>query len=92
MPKELKDTVAMVCLEVRNFFIESPPAHFLALCEEIHEFINSPHGKPSSLISETVQGVHSWSAAVDKNGVRAGWQTVFADRLKPYRRMFVHDK
>jgi hypothetical protein len=92
IPKKLNDTIEMVCGEVRNFqSAAAPPAHFIALCEEIHEFVNSPEGKPSNIISETVQGVHSWSAAVGKDGVRAGWQTVFADRLRPFRRMFAEN-
>jgi hypothetical protein len=88
MPKKLNDTIEMVCEEVQNFQGSAPPAHFIALCKEIHAFVNSPEGRPSNITAETVQGVHSWSAATGKGGVRAGWQTVFADRLRPYRRMY----
>lgn len=67
------------------------PSDFIKLCEEIREF-NEKTGKPSSLVGESVVGFYSHTRATDKNGAPVGWQTVFASRLAPFRRLFAEVK
>jgi hypothetical protein len=68
------------------------PSDFLVLCEEIREF-QEKNGN-SSLVSETVIGVHTWVRGTKTDGNRATgtpitWKDAFADRLNDYRsRMF----
>lgn len=62
-----------------------PPA-VVKLSEEIKAFVESDSGKPSPYVSESFGG-YSYSKATDKNGVAAGWQTVFASRLNKWRKV-----
>ena len=61
------------------------PPQFLALCEEIRGF-KEAGGKPSAIVSESVAGFHKWQKATDANGRPLGWEAVFAEELKQYRR------
>lgn len=61
-----------------------PPDDFVRLCEEIAQYdADNPTG---ALQSESF-GEYSYTRASGQNGV-IGWQTAFAARLWPYRRMF----
>lgn len=64
------------------------PRDFLSLIREIERFQNAS-GDPSERMY-TSQSVGSWSGsrATDRNGMIAGWQSVFAVELNKYRRMF----
>lgn len=64
-----------------------PPA-FIALADEIKAFCESDAAKPSAYTSESFGG-YSYSKATDANGVPISWQSVFAKRLNPYRRISV---
>jgi len=64
------------------------PQDFVAMCGEIQAFNESSAGKPSALVSESVQGVHSWSKGTRDDGTPISWQQVFSGKLTPFRRMF----
>lgn len=66
------------------------PPDFLALCGEIQAF-QEREGN-SNIVSESVLGVHSYSAATDSKGGRQKWQDVFRKELAPFRRMFTEVK
>jgi hypothetical protein len=61
-----------------------PPARFVALCTEIDTFDTA--NPPQTVTSESFGG-YSRSMATNQNGVAAGWQTVYADSLRPYKRL-----
>ena len=64
------------------------PPDVVALADEIKAYCESDSGKASPYTSESFGG-YSYTKATDENGVAVGWQKVFANRLKPYRRISV---
>jgi len=64
----------------------SHPPEFLELVNQIHDFINDPMEKKSSIVSEMSVSFHQWSKAKTPGGVPAGWQSVFAADLAAYKR------
>ncbi len=63
----------------------APPPAFLALCDEIAEFVQKNSVTPYQ--SESF-GEYSYTKAQGKGGGILSWQEAFADRLQPYRHMF----
>lgn len=63
-----------------------PPRKFVALVAEITSYAAA--NAPSALTSESFGGTYSWSKAVGSNGAPISWPVVYADQLRPYRRMF----
>lgn len=61
------------------------PESFIQLVEKIKTFTESNLGKSSNITSASF-GIQSYSFGTDSNGVRAGWQTVFAPDLNAHRR------
>lgn len=66
-------------------WILHPPRRFIALVAEIAAYATA--NAPSSVTSESF-GNYSRSMATNSAGAPLGWQAVYADRLRPYRRMF----
>lgn len=64
------------------------PPTVIALAAEIDEWAKSDAAKATAFESESFGG-YSYTRATDKNGAPLTWQTVFARRLNPYRRMNV---
>jgi len=64
------------------------PLDFINLCGEIKAFSESPAGKISPYVSESVIGLHSYTKAAGADGLPAGWQVLFAPRLLPFKRVF----
>ena len=62
------------------------PPDVLKLADEITEYIASDEAKPSVYTSESFDG-YSYSKATDSNGVAVTWQTVFAARLRRWRKI-----
>jgi len=62
------------------------PRDFVELSNEIIEF-NKKAGTNSDLVSESF-GTYSYRVATTTDGMRAGWNVVFADRLREFRHMF----
>ena len=68
-----------------SIWLCNPPSDFLALCAEIEENVaNTPQGNK---ISESF-GIYSYTAATDKYGNVASWQSIFSARLNKFKRMF----
>ena len=63
-----------------------PPPAFLSLAAEIKAYMQSDAAKPSPYISESIGG-YNYQKAWDKNGVQIGWQTIFSQRLRPWRKL-----
>lgn len=42
----------------------------------------------TNIVSESIPGGYSYSKATGKAGVPAGWQSVFAEDLRPYKKMY----
>ena len=63
------------------------PPEFLELAERVFNFRTDEANAPSSLISESVIGLHSWQAAKTAGGLPASWQQIFAADLSMYRRV-----
>ena len=61
-----------------------PPKDFIELCEEIAVYCAK--NPVSGMLSESF-GAYTYTRASGKNGPLT-WQEAFADRLRPYRRMF----
>ena len=57
---------------------------FLELAENIYKFRQD--NKPTTVVSESVLGMHSVSRAVGYNGVPTSWQEVFKGDLAVYKR------
>ncbi len=64
-----------------------PPA-VVALAEEIKAFKESDAGKPTPYTSESFAN-YSYTRASDANGAPVSWQSLYAKRLNPYRRISV---
>ena len=62
-----------------------PPRKFIALVAEIAAYTTA--NAPSAVVSESFGG-YSRSMAAGNSGAPIGWPVVYADRLRPYRRMF----
>lgn len=60
------------------------PPRFLSLCGEIAEWL-SENGR-SNVASHSVGGYYSETAATGKDGLPAGWESVFAKELSVYRK------
>ena len=71
----------------------SVPPIVLALAADIDEWrakneaLDSENMSP--YISESFDGYSGTKAGNSKGGTATGWQSQFADRLKPYRRLYV---
>lgn len=61
-----------------------PPDDFVQLCEEIAAYDEK---NPAGALQSESFGEYSYTRASGQNGV-IDWQTAFAQRLWPYRRMF----
>lgn len=66
-------------------WILHPPRKFVALVAEIAAYVTA--NAPSAVVSESF-GNYSRSVAAGSNGAPVGWPIVYADRLRPFRRMF----
>lgn len=64
------------------------PPTVIALAAEIDEYNNSDAAKISPYTSESFGG-YSYTRNTTDNGLPFGWQTVFADKLKRYRRLHI---
>lgn len=64
-----------------------PPA-FVKLAEEIKAYRENASANPSVYVSESFGG-YSYTKATGKNGAPLSWQTIFAERINPYRRIRV---
>ena len=64
-----------------------PPKEFLLLCDRISQYDDkNPAG---SMVSESFGGYsYNRGSGSSVTGTAAGWQQVFAQELRPYRRMF----
>lgn len=62
------------------------PRDLLKLAEEITAYMQSDEAKPSALTSESFGG-YSYTKATDSSGSAASWQTVFAARLRRWRKI-----
>lgn len=63
------------------------PRVILTLAEEIETW--SEKNQPTVFTSESFGG-YAYSKATKANGTAAGWREVFADDLKPYKKMKQH--
>lgn len=63
------------------------PRVILTLAEEIETW--SEKNQPTAFTSESFGG-YTYSKATKANGTAAGWREVFADDLKPYKKMKQH--
>ena len=61
---------------------------FIALADEIKQYVDSEGAKASPYLSESFGG-YSYTKASDENGAPISWKKVFAPKLKQYRRMRV---
>lgn len=61
------------------------PQEIISLASKIEDY--QAKNKPSAITSESL-GNYSYSKAINKNGVVAGWEEVFYNDLKPYRRIY----
>jgi hypothetical protein len=66
-------------------WILHPPRKFIALVAEIAAYVAA--NAPSAVTSESF-GNYSRSMATNSTGAPVSWPVVYADRLRPYRRMF----
>lgn len=66
-------------------WILHPPRKFISLVAEIIAYATA--NAPTAITSESFGG-YSRSMATNSAGAVIGWQSVFADRLRPYRRMY----
>lgn len=65
-----------------NVYFLDPPRDFLQLCEEIRQYTEK---NPVGAYQSESFGGYSYNRG---NAAGQGWQTVFAVRLRPYRKMF----
>lgn len=63
------------------------PKEVLDLAEAIEEY--EKKNQPTAFTSESFGG-YSYSKATKANGTAAGWREVFADELRPYKKMKQH--
>ena len=62
------------------------PPDLIKLADEITAYMQSDEAKPTALTSESFGG-YSYSKATDSSGAAASWQTVFAVRLRRWRKI-----
>ena len=62
------------------------PPDLLKLADEITAYMQSDEAKPTALTSESFGG-YSYTKAADSSGAAASWQTVFAARLRRWRKI-----
>ena len=62
------------------------PNDLLKLADEITEYMASDDAKPTAFTSESFGG-YSYSRATDSSGAAASWQTIFAARLRRWRKI-----
>lgn len=61
------------------------PKQLINLLPKIEEF--ESENKRSSIISESF-GIQSYTLGTDANGKILGWEQIFSDILKPYKKMY----
>ena len=64
----------------------SIPPDLLKLADEIMAYMQSDEAKPTVFTSESFGG-YSYTKATDSSGAAASWQTVFAARLRRWRKI-----
>jgi len=65
------------------------PKDFISLCDDILTWFDSPAGKPTTVVSESVVGFYTKTNATNKDGSPIGWEQVFATRLNSsWRKMW----
>ena len=62
----------------------SPPEDFLRVCQQIADWA---HKQPDPSVQSESFGAYS-RTSLTVSGRPLGWQDIFADALRPYRRMF----
>ena len=62
------------------------PPDLIKLADEITAYMASDDAKPSALASESFGG-YSYTKATESSGAAASWQTVFAARLRRWRKV-----
>lgn len=62
------------------------PPDLLKLVDEITAYMQSDEAKPTAFTSESFGG-YSYTKATDSSGAAASWQTVFAARLRRWRKI-----
>ena len=62
------------------------PPDLLMLADEIMAYMQSDEAKPTALTSESFGG-YSYTKATESSGAAASWQTVFAARLRRWRKI-----
>ena len=62
------------------------PTDLIKLAEEITAYMQSDEAKPTALTSESFGG-YSYTKATESSGAAASWQTVFAARLRRWRKI-----
>nr|DAP57040.1 MAG TPA: Protein of unknown function (DUF3199) [Caudoviricetes sp.] len=62
------------------------PNDLLKLADEITAYMASDDAKPTAFTSESFGG-YSYSKATDSSGAAASWQTIFAARLRRWRKI-----
>ena len=62
------------------------PNDLLKLADEITAYMASDDAKPTAFTSESFGG-YSYSKATDISGAAASWQTIFAARLRRWRKI-----
>jgi hypothetical protein len=60
------------------------PPDFIDLCQRIAEW--AAKSQPTNVVSHGVGGYYNQTVATGPDGLPAGWQRVFANELRPYRR------
>lgn len=62
------------------------PPDLLKLADEINDYMASDEAKPSAYTAESFDG-YSYTKATDSDGVNVSWQTIFAARLRRWRKI-----
>lgn len=62
------------------------PHDLLKLADEITAYMASDDAKPTAFTSESFGG-YSYSKVTDSSGAAASWQTIFAARLRRWRKI-----
>ena len=62
------------------------PPDLIKLADEITAYMQSDEAKPTALTSESFGG-YSYTKATESSGAAASWQTVFAARLRRWRKI-----
>ena len=62
------------------------PPDLIKLADEITAYMQSDEAKPTAFTSESFGG-YSYTKATESSGAAASWQTVFAARLRRWRKI-----